>query len=175
VRPPPGSGDRWPAHELAGAGLVAPATLAAAGTRVPAVLTDAGRDVLSSGRTGAGGPVSEPTHAEVVRGLRAWTKEHDLHVRAAVELLVEHDVWLHRDEFRQTCLERTSEGGWWIAWYSAREAFDAGGLRCASSTEVAVLEFAIALGTDRFRFSRMGAASTRLLMDAVASALGVTR
>jgi hypothetical protein len=119
--------------------------------------------------------MSRPSYDEVVRGLYAWVRHHDLHVRAAVTLLIAHDVWLHREEFRQTCLRRTSDGDWWIDWRAAREAFDAGELRCASSTEVAMLDFAIALGTDCFRFSRMGETNTRLLMDATALALGVAQ
>jgi hypothetical protein len=29
--------------------------------------------------------------AALIAGLRAWTRGHDPHVRAAVELLIEHD------------------------------------------------------------------------------------
>lgn len=40
--------DQWTAHQLAAAGLLAPATPAALGTRVPAVLTATGRAALSA-------------------------------------------------------------------------------------------------------------------------------
>lgn len=108
-------------------------------------------------------------------GLRAWIAGHDLYVRAAVELLIRHGVWLRRDEFVEACVRTPSDGSCWIDWRAAREAFDAGELRRASSTEVALLDFAIALGEDRYRFNHMGEANTRLLLAATAHALGGRR
>jgi hypothetical protein len=36
----------------------------------------------------------------LIEGLRAWTREHDAHVRAAVELIIWHGFWLRRADFR---------------------------------------------------------------------------
>ena len=40
--------------------------------------------------------------ALVVR-LRRWTHNHDPHVRAAVELLIEHETWIRRGDFQRAC------------------------------------------------------------------------
>jgi len=119
--------------------------------------------------------MSHPTLEQLMRGLREWTGCHDLPVRAAVELLIGHGVWLRREEFLRACVHRTADGHYWIDWDEARAAFDAGELHAASSTEVAVLDFAIALGEDRYRFGFMGETNTRLLVDATARALGGVR
>jgi len=119
--------------------------------------------------------MSRPTVVQLVRGLRAWTKDHDLHVRAAVELVIGHDVWLRRSEFLRACVHRSADGSCWIDWREARAAFDAGELNTASSTEVAVLDFAIALGEDRYRFNYMGGSNSRLLVEATVRALGGAR
>jgi len=103
--------------------------------------------------------------------LRAWTRDHDPHVRAAVELLIEHGVWLHRPEFVEACINIGPEDAW-VHWRKAREFIDAGGPK-ASSTEIAVLDFAVALGEDRYKFDKMGDFSATALVRAVAAALGV--
>jgi hypothetical protein len=94
---------------------------------------------------------------QLVAGLRAWTRQHDAPVWAAVELLIDHDVWLRRAEFRSACVHpdlRTGEV--WVSWSAAREAFEAGRFDRSSSTERAVLDLAIALGSDRYRLRAMG-------------------
>lgn len=111
--------------------------------------------------------------AAMAVGLQEWVRSHDLHVQAAVWLLLTHDVWLRRPEFREVC--RRSGGDWWIDWSAARAAFDAGGFDRSSSTERAVLDLAIALGQDRFRFSRMGGENARAVVEAVRHALGGPR
>ena len=35
-----------------------------------------------------------------VRALRRWIAHHDLQVSAAVELLIEHETWIRRADFR---------------------------------------------------------------------------
>jgi hypothetical protein len=108
----------------------------------------------------------------LLAGLRAWTRTHDAHVRAAVELLIGHGTWLRRTEFRDGCVHMDSGGEVWLDWRAAREAFDAGGFTAASSTERAVLDLAIALGTDRYRLGAMGPRNRDLIVTAVAAALG---
>ena len=61
--------------------------------------------------------------ALVVR-LRRWTHNHDPHVRAAVELLIEHETWIRRGDFQRACVERNAREAW-INWRKAREFADA--------------------------------------------------
>jgi hypothetical protein len=114
--------------------------------------------------------MNRPGVEQLVRGLRVWTADHGMYVLAAVELLIEHDHWLRNGEFVRRCLHRSGRC-WWIDWAAAREAFDAG--LGGSSTERAVLDYAIALGGDRYRFDSMGPANALLLVKATARALGV--
>ena len=117
-----------------------------------------------------------PSAAEVAAGLRRWIRHHDPHVQAAVQLLLAHDVWLYRAEFRHACVRRNhSNGDHWIDWEAARTAFDAGTFNRAASTERAVLDLVIAIGADHYRFSRMDTANSRAIAKAVAHALGVSR
>jgi hypothetical protein len=104
-----------------------------------------------------------------VTGLRAWTRGHDPHVRAAVELLLEHDLWLRRPDFVRACIHRGSRGAW-IDWAAARRFVDPGAV--ASSSQMAILDLATALGENRFRLPVMGAVNSRLIATAVACAVG---
>ncbi len=105
----------------------------------------------------------------LVRLLRRWTHSHDPHVRAAVELLIEHETWIRRADFARACIERDAREAW-IDWRRAREFASAGSV--ASTSEMTILDLAVALGENRFRFSIMGAASSRMIAAAVARALG---
>ena len=107
----------------------------------------------------------------VVR-LRRWTHSHDPHVRAAVELLIEHETWIRRADFQRACVEHDSREAW-INWRKARQFVDAGST--ASTSEMAVLDLAVALGENRYRFSIMGPANSRMIAQAVACALGEDR
>ncbi|MGD9986350.1 hypothetical protein [Pseudonocardia sp.] len=108
-------------------------------------------------------------------GLRRWARSHDDHVNAAVGLLIASEVWLARSEFRTTCVEHDDDGTCWIDWTEARACFDAGRFAKASSTEIVVLDLAIALGEDRYRFSRIDSAQARMVVEAVTAAVGVDR
>jgi hypothetical protein len=108
----------------------------------------------------------------IVTGLRAWIRHHDTHVRAAVELLIEHDFWLRRPDFVRACVHRDSRQAW-IDWAAAREFINAGAV--ASSSEMAILDLATALGENRYRLSIMGAANSTLIATAVAHAVGEAR
>ena len=107
----------------------------------------------------------------VVR-LRRWTHSHDPHVRAAVELLIGHETWIRRADFQRACVEQDGREAW-INWRKAREFVDSGSV--ASTTEMAVLDLAVALGENRYRFSIMGPANSRMIAQAVACALGEDR
>jgi hypothetical protein len=108
----------------------------------------------------------------LVRLLRRWTHNHDPHVRAAIELLTEHETWIRRADFQRACIERGSREAW-INFGKAREFADSGSV--ASTTERAVLDPAVAIGENRFKFSIMGPANSRMIAQAVARALGEDR
>ena len=108
--------------------------------------------------------------AALITGLRAWIRDHDPHVRAAVELLIEHDVWLRRADFTRACIVRTGREAY-VNWVAARAFADAGTV--ASTSEMAILDLAVALGENRYRLPVMGAANARSIATAVARAVGV--
>ena len=110
-----------------------------------------------------------------VDALRCWTAAHDAHVRAAVELLIWHEHWLRRPDFRRACIhdDTAVDGSMWINWRQAREFFDSGSQ--GSSSELAILDLAVALGENRYRLSIMGRAHSRAIVQAVARALGEDR
>ena len=108
----------------------------------------------------------------LVRALRHWTHNHDPHVQAAVELLIEHETWIRRADFQRACVERNTREAW-INWRNAREFVDAGSV--ASTSEMAVLDLAVALGENRYKFSIIGPANSRMIAQAVARALGEDR
>jgi hypothetical protein len=110
-----------------------------------------------------------------VRALRSWTRNHDPHVRAAVELLIWHEHWIRRQDFQRACMhdDTAIDGSAWIHWRQAREFVDSGPR--GSSSELAVLDLAVALGENRYRLSIMGAAHSSAIVQAVARALGEDR
>jgi len=113
---------------------------------------------------------STDTTEQIIAGLRAWTKDHDLHVKAAVELLIWRG-WLRRGDFVRACVQGvSSERERWINWRSARHFAD----KCArgSTSEMAILDLAVELGRDRFRFNIMGDAHSKAVAAAVAMAVG---
>jgi hypothetical protein len=104
--------------------------------------------------------------------LRAWIRGHDPHVRAAVELLIEHDVWLRRADFTRACIFRSGREAY-VNWVAARAFVDAGSV--ASTSEMAILDLAVALGENRYRLSIMGDTHSRWIATAVARAVGVAQ
>lgn len=109
----------------------------------------------------------------IATGLRAWTRDHDPHVRAAVELLCWHETWIRRRDFREACVIVDSDDAW-INWANARGFADHNPPRCSTS-ELAILDLAVALGENRYRLSSMGSAHSRAIADAVAAACAVDR
>lgn len=106
----------------------------------------------------------------LVTGLRAWTKDHDAHVRAAVELLIWHEAWLRRRDFCKAAIDYGGHGMIRIGWTEAREFADAH--PGASTSEMAILALAVAIGEDRYRLRIMGGAHARAIVRAFAQALG---
>ncbi|MFD1145944.1 hypothetical protein [Saccharothrix hoggarensis] len=108
---------------------------------------------------------------DLITALRRWTANQDWHVWAAVEYLIRHDHWLRRRSFLDVAVrEYPEDGDAAILWREAREAFDAGAFDKSSTNERAVLDFALALGGNRYRTSQMGhfnsAAFARAARDA---------
>jgi hypothetical protein len=108
----------------------------------------------------------------LIRLLRRWTHNHDPHVREAVELLIGHQTWIRRTGFQRACIELGSREAR-INWRKARQFVDAGSV--ASTSEMAILDLAVALGENRYKFSIMGPANSRMIAMAVVRALGEDR
>jgi acetyl-CoA carboxylase beta subunit len=110
-----------------------------------------------------------PDFDGTVVGRRRWTAHHDPHVRAAVGLLIDHETWIRRADFQRACIEKNAREAW-INWQKAREFADSGSV--ASTSEMAILDLAVAIGENRYKFSIMGPANSRMIAQAVARALG---
>lgn len=106
---------------------------------------------------------------DLVTGLRAWTKDHDLHVRAAVELLIWHEMWLRRRDFATAAVEKSARDTV-VDWRKAREFADSG--PGAATSELAILDLAVAIGENRYKLSIMGDAHAKAIVRAFAQALG---
>lgn len=117
-------------------------------------------------------PSAWPTH-ELTTRLRATTQ--DRYRQAALELLIEHDFWLRRRDFVAATIGANAHGDVWIDWRLARTEFSQDEFEPCSSTQRAVLDFAIALGEDRYLFNRMGFGNSAALIRATCAALGVDR
>lgn len=111
-------------------------------------------------------------------GLRRWTRDNDPHVRAAVELLIWHETWIRRADFANAAVywdgsrgTGKTRGVAWIKWSDAREFADSGPR--ASTSEIAVLDLAVAIGENRYKLSQMGHAHARAIVTAFARALDV--
>lgn len=106
----------------------------------------------------------------LITDLRAWARTHDAHVRAAVDLLAWHEHWLRRASFVAACVVRHG-GTRVIDWREAREFSDSAPR--GSTSELAVLDLAVALGENRFRLNSMGAQHRQAIADAVRKAVGL--
>ena len=104
-----------------------------------------------------------PEFEELAAGLRAWS-EGDRIATAATELLITHETWLRRRDFLAACADVNEAGEdgpamTRIRWGDALEF--AGGNPRASTTELAVLRLAVAIGSDEYRLASMGTRLTR--------------
>jgi hypothetical protein len=109
---------------------------------------------------------------EIVKGLRAWTRSHDPHVRAAVEYLIADGFWLGREDFVEAAVRRDGDKAW-IDWDAAR--LPPGESLGASSSQAATLRLAVAIGSDLYRLSRMDDRQAGLAVTALAAATGMER
>lgn len=110
----------------------------------------------------------------IVFRLTQWGQTHDNSTRNALDLLIEHDVWLRRNEFVYApgLIKRSGETIY-LMWPTARKLFDRGAFKAddVGTEDLNVLDFAIALGEDRYGFNKMGVNSAMLVTAAVARAL----
>jgi hypothetical protein len=111
--------------------------------------------------------MTDLTYEQAVAGL---TARDDLPPRAAaaVRLLLWHESWLRRADFRQRCLITSPVGVHWDAVHEFRD----GELPGASTSQVIVLDVVLALVEDQFRFRHLGHAHQRAVAEAFATALG---
>lgn len=107
---------------------------------------------------------------KLTAGLRKWTRDHDPHVRAAVELLIADGFWIGREDFVQAAVQEDGRGTAWIAWDLAGSFGRRAG---ASSSQKALLALAVSIGADRYRLSRMDDRQAGLAVTALATASGM--
>jgi hypothetical protein len=125
--------------------------------------------------------MTAPDTTSLVQALRLHSDHRmDGQNRAAIELLIHHHsggseaFWLHHDGFRQAALRHDRAAGTaWIDWNAARSAYDDGLGADTSRTERGMLDFAIALGQDRYRWNRVSDDNSAVIVEAVCTALGL--
>jgi hypothetical protein len=112
---------------------------------------------------------------KVAAGLSLWAQHHGPVSLAAVVLLIQYG-W-HRDPmFRQVMCAPESEPDWCaIRWEQARDAFDRGKFadEAGGSHAHAALDFALALGEDRYELASQAPAAAQNMMAAFCTAIGV--
>lgn len=100
--------------------------------------------------------------------LRAWAAGTPAAV-AAVELLIWKAGWLLRADFTGSCITRNfADRIAAVDWDKARDFHDRH--PTGSTSEMAILDLAITLGQDRFRFASMGHAHRRQVVNAIVTA-----
>jgi hypothetical protein len=106
---------------------------------------------------------------DLAAGLRAWASGSSNN-EAAVELLIWHETWIRQADFAARCVRTGANGDAWILWAGAADFAESGPR--ASSSELAVLNLAVALGEDRFGLSGFGRVHKRKAAEAFAHACG---
>jgi len=124
---------------------------------------------------------NEISFEDLVAGLRGWVRGRGAHEQAAVELLIWHETWLRRPDFKGAAITQMAPGLVAIInWYEAREFVDRGfaqrGQRPlpASSSQRRLLDLAVALGDNMFGLSSMGVVHRWHMAAAFARACGCT-
>jgi hypothetical protein len=93
------------------------------------------------------------------------------HVRASAGLLIWHEHWLRRPDFTRAAAGRGSDGTIYIDWPKAARFAGTPAATRASTSERAILDLAIAFGTDIYRFGIMGTAHFAAIAQAVTAAV----
>ncbi|TNC19088.1 hypothetical protein [Amycolatopsis alkalitolerans] len=108
---------------------------------------------------------------QLSRALTKWKADCDNpFIVAAVTLVQEHEGWLYRADFRESCVYVYGARRAAIRWSHVKDFLEAGPR--ASTSELSILEFACALAQDRYSWSVMGPAHREFLRRAVSTALG---
>ena len=106
-----------------------------------------------------------------VAALRRWAAGMNCRDAAAVDLLAWHEGWLRRPAFTTAVLVKHGST-LAVNWRKAREFLDSGPR--GSTSELAILDLAVTLAEDRFRFGIMGDAHSRAIVHAITQAVGLT-
>lgn len=113
-----------------------------------------------------------PRRRDVAERLRGWSRHQPRYVAAAVELLIQHGVWLTRDDFTASCLHADPDTGMFtVGWAEISALADTA--EGASETDVAVLRFAVDLAGDKYRLRCVDPMGRYLMASALLHALDV--
>jgi len=122
---------------------------------------------------------TETSFEDLAAGLRGWARSGTRHEQAAVELLIWHETWLRRPDFKGACItHRPARLLAIVNWREAREFIGRGYARRgqqavpASASQQRLLDFAVALGENMFGLSTMGMVHQWHMADAFARACG---
>jgi hypothetical protein len=126
--------------------------------------------------------MTEISFEDLAAGLRGYYRGGTAHEQAAAELLIWHETWLRRPDFKGACITQRAPGLVAIInWEKAREFIDnwyiaPGQSRPlpASSSQRNLLNLAVALGENMFGLSGMGIVHQWHMADAFARACGQT-
>jgi hypothetical protein len=126
--------------------------------------------------------VTEISFEDLAAGLRGYYRGGTAHEQAAAELLIWHETWLRRPDFKGACITQLAPGLVAIInWEEAREFIDRGHFGRdqqrplpASSSQRRVLDLAVALGENMFGLSHMGLVHQWHMAAAFARACGCT-
>lgn len=111
------------------------------------------------------------TGDDLVTGLRAWAKNYDNRVRAAVELLIEHDHWLWDEGFTDRCI--FADGALPGINFAEAKRYHDEGLPCSTS-QAAILLVIADIGSGRWQIDTMDGRNRQRITDAVSRAAGLT-
>ena len=100
-----------------------------------------------------------------------WAMTQDAGPRAATLLLVEHNHWLHNNQFVRSCVGIDGDTHY-VDWDKVKERLDKEELT-GTGSELALLWFAWNLYHDTFTLTSLDVTSRQLVVDALAYALGV--
>lgn len=107
----------------------------------------------------------------VTRLRAAYRAGMDDRDKAGTELLIWHEYWLRRRDFASECVRDMGPDGAYVRWQQAREFLDRD--PHASTSELAVLDLAVAIGESRFRLSSMGSQHRKMIAHVMAAAVGL--
>lgn len=108
---------------------------------------------------------------EIRESLRDWAATQDAPGRAAFNLLDNHGFWLRNRTFLDYCVSE-DEGVYFIVWIDAQEHLYEGRL-FGSSSEVAILRFALFLARDPLGLSSLDRVNRDNAVFRFGEALGV--